>query len=112
MSIGISVPADLSSAYILKEMAPKLKFLDEEHSSIGEEYGVVRSWKSPELGDEEILTLCDRAWARVGAVVAAAHAFAGATYEAPREEEHTPEMCNLLTTETDLDPSLMEKWGW
>lgn len=111
MSIGMSVPAELPSSYILREMAPKLKFLDEEHSSIGEEYGVVRYWASGELGEEEILTLCDRAWARIGRVVADGHSLLCASYEAPNEEAHRPENCNLMT-ETDLDPSLMDKWGW
>ena len=64
-----------------------------------------------ELGEEEVVSLCDRAWSRIGNVVASAHKLAGAYFEPPPEETHDLETATVLL-ESDVDPSLLKKWGW
>lgn len=107
----VPVPAYHPSEYILRVHAPKLGLLDEEHSAIGEEYGVQRTWTVRELGEGNVLKLCDQAWAKIGHVLSAAHDFIGGKWEPPSPHGHDPAFCDLLT-ETDVDPSLVEKWGW
>lgn len=111
LGMHVPVPAHLPSEYILREHAPKLGFLDEEHSAIGEEYGVQRTWIVEELGEGNVLRLCDQAWSKIGHVLAAAHDFVGRKWVPPPPHGHDPARCDLLT-ETDVDPSLIEKWGW
>jgi hypothetical protein len=107
----VPVPANLPSEYILCVQAPKLDLLDEGHSAIGEEYGVQRTWIVEELGKGNVLTLCDQAWSKIGHVLAAAHDFIGREWTPPPPHGHDPAKCDLLT-ETDVEPSLPEKWGW
>ncbi len=110
-AISINIDPSMPSEYVLLEFAPKLKLVPEDHLFIGEEYGVERDWIATELGDENVVVLCNRAWCRIGTVVAAAHEFMECPWEPPPEHVHNPEPVKLLT-ETDLDPSLPEKWGW
>ena len=85
--------------------------LDKEHSAIGEQLGVQREWIVAELGDEEAISLCDKVWARIGKVVAAAHLLVGAKFEPPPEQCHDLTVAGLLL-ESDVDPSLLKKWRW
>lgn len=111
--LGMFVPVSphLPSAYLLSESAPKLRLIPEEHPAIGEEYGVRRTWQVPELGEGNVLVLCDRAWSRIGHVVANAHKFLGLGWSPPPPHGHDPTACDLLT-ETDVNPALAQKWGW
>jgi hypothetical protein len=111
LALTVPVPPYLSSEYLLREHAPKLELIDEEHIFIGEEYGVLREWSIEELGSGNVLKLCDQAWSKIGQVFAAAHNFIGRQWESPPPHVHDPNRCNLLT-ETDLDPTLPERWGW
>jgi hypothetical protein len=91
-------------------------FIDEEHSTIGEQFGIRRKWIVDDLTDseEEIVSVCHRALSRISAVVASAHEFAGSSMEAmPEEGEHihSADQVNVLL-ESDGDPTLVEKWGW
>ena len=99
------------SDYILENHAPKLEMVDPEHSAIGEQYGVRRGWVAPELGEEDVLSLCDDAWARVGTIVSEAHRYTERYSEPPPEHGHKPEHCNVLL-EMDVNPDLPTKWGW
>ena len=85
-------------------------FLDEEHSQPWEQFGVHRTWVVVELGEVEALSLCAQALNYVGAVVREAHSFFGA------DVENTVVELDMLRTqtllETDVDPSLIAKWGW
>lgn len=85
--------------------------LDEEHSAIGEQLGVRREWIVKELGDDEVVSLCDKAWARVGKVVAGAHTLTGVKFEVPPEAIHDLEVPSILL-ESDVDPGLLNKWDW
>ena len=107
------VSADVPSEYLLKHVAPKLGGVAPGHPFIGEQYGVRREWYASELGEEKVITLCNLAWVKIGQVLSEAHTFAGWHNEPPAEHRHKDrvESCEVLL-ETDLDPSLIEKWGW
>ncbi len=100
--------------FIIEKYAD-LFFIGKEHSAINEQFGVHRTWIVDDLGkgDEDVLILCHSAWSRVSQIVSAAHEFAGAGFNSINEEprEHDPETVNLLL-ESDIDPTLPEKWGW
>lgn len=91
--------------------------IDEDHSAIGEQLGVRRRWKVAELGDEEVLTICDRAWLQAAEIVIAAHIFAEPRFDETRSHEemrapwHDVNKVNVLL-ESDLDPTLIQNWGW
>jgi hypothetical protein len=59
-------------------------FLDEEHSAIGEQAGVERTWMIPELGGEEAAVTCLQALNYMGELIAEAHRMYG------RSEQHEP----------------------
>jgi hypothetical protein len=77
---------------------------------IGEQIGVRRSWIVDELGDGEAGTICLEALNYMGELVADAHSLYGTP------EEHKTITIDLLEAqvllETDVDPTLIEKWGW
>lgn len=86
--------------------------LDAEHDEYEMQFGVKRDWEVAELGDGDVVVRCGVAHEVLGRFVAAAHVFAGvAMPKEPPEPEgaHDPESYNLIL-ETDLDPSLAEKW--
>lgn len=111
LAFDMDVPAHLSSKHLVQHVAPLTDFIDEEHSALGEQYGVRREWKAPELGEGNVVTLCDLAWVKIGTVLSEAHDFAGWHSLPPIEHGHKVEDCNVLL-EMDLDPSLPQKWGW
>ena len=51
----MDVSTAFPSHYVLSDLVPKLGLIDDDHSAIGEEYGVKRQWIAPELGDENVL---------------------------------------------------------
>ena len=111
LAIGIDVPTHVPSQHLLQNFAPELGLIDTEHSAIGEQYGVRREWCAPELGDGNVITLCDLAWVKIGQILSDAHVFAGWHSVPPAEHGHKQEDCDVLL-ETDLDPTLLQKWGW
>ncbi len=111
LAIGIDVPINVPSQHLLQNITPELKLIDPEHSAIGEQYGIRREWCAPELGDANVITLCDLAWVKIGQILSDAHDFAGWHSMPPVEHGHKVEDCAVLL-EIDLDPSLPEKWGW
>jgi hypothetical protein len=112
--LDVDVPcAELLDRFVHSSMG---KFIDEEHSTIGEQFGVRRKWIVDDLTDseEEIVSVCHRALARISAVVVSAHEFAGSSMETmPEEGEHvhSADQVNVLL-ESDVDPTLLEKWEW
>ncbi|MCY3912850.1 MAG: hypothetical protein OXG43_06330 [Chloroflexi bacterium] len=111
LGIGGDVPASLSSDYIIQQMALKSGLIPPEHFAIDEQYGVRREWYAPELGQGNVLTLCDLAWVKIGRVLSEAHEIAGWHSMPPVEHGHKAEKCDVLL-EMDIDPILPEKWGW
>jgi hypothetical protein len=89
---------------------PPIPF-DLAHPDVGEQMGVKRTWLAEELGEGEVIGLCDAAWSRIGKVVAAAHLLANARYEGPPEDSHDVSKVHVLL-ETDLNSDLIKKWGW
>ena len=85
-------------------------FLDAEHSAIGEQAGVERTWIAAELGSDEVAELCLHALNVMGALVAELHRLYG------KEDQHEHISVDLdsfrVLLETDLDPTLFDKWGW
>lgn len=113
LRVGMSfdVPAHVPSAYLLEQHASKLDLIRESRDALWEEYGVERQWYAPELGEDEILVLCDDAWLRISRARLAAHQFMSWSCAVPGGHHHSPAKCNLLT-ETDVNPELAREWGW
>lgn len=85
--------------------------IDEEHSAINEQLGIRRKWIIEELGDSEVVELCYKAWENIGDVVKDAHNKLGFEFEIPEDCKNELSKHQVLL-ETDLDPSLIEKWNW
>jgi hypothetical protein len=85
-------------------------FLDEEHSQPWEQFGVHRTLSVEELGEPEVLGQCVQALNYVGTVLEEAHQFFGAGVDSTVVELDMLRTQTLL--ETDVDPSLVAKWGW
>ena len=111
LGFPMDVPMHASSKHIVENIAPKCGFIGPEHFAIDEQYGVRREWYAPELGEGNVITLCDLAWVKIGQVLSEAHDFAGWHSVPPVEHGHKVENCNVLL-ETDIDPNLPQKWGW
>ena len=113
LKLGLAgdVPTHLPSRHLIERMALKSGLIDPDHFAIDEQYGVRREWYAPELGDGNVISLCDLAWVKIGRVLSEAHDFAGWHSMPPVEHGHKVEDCAVLL-EMDLDPSLPEKWGW
>jgi hypothetical protein len=111
--IGMQHPVPLfaPSKWVLERLKARVGFiLDEEHSQPWEQFGVHRTWIVEELGEPEVLGQCVQALNHVGAVLEEAHQFFGADVESTVVEVDMLRTQTLL--ETDIDPSLIAKWGW
>ena len=111
LAFSMDVPVHQSSKHIVENIAPITGLIEPEHFAIDEQYGVRREWNAPELGDGNVITLCDLAWVKIGQVLSEAHDFAGWHSVPPGEHGHKAENCDVLL-EMDIDPSLPQKWGW
>lgn len=85
--------------------------IDEDHSDIGEQCGILRKWVAEDIGEDEVLQLCFEAWRMIGQLLTDAHNLLGMEFYVPTDCEKRPENYQVML-ETDLDPSLVEKWGW
>lgn len=112
LAIGGEVPPLVDTAYYLERAKEFLIgfMLDEEHSDIGEQAGVGRKWIVEAIGPDEVVGHCAEALQAIRQVVSEAMAMAGGeldpTVELPDIEQFT------VLLESDLDPTLPEKWGW
>jgi hypothetical protein len=90
--------------------ADGMQLVDKEHTAIGEQIGVERTWIVDELGDGEAATHCLEALNFMGELVASAHRLVGVN------DEHTEIRVDMRSVqvllESDVDPRLIEKWGW
>jgi hypothetical protein len=87
-------------------------YLEPEHSEYDMQFGVKREWRVAELGDGDVVVKCHEAFEALRGFVTGAHEFAGVVMPveaAEPEGAHDPEQHNLVV-ETDLDPTLAEKW--
>lgn len=119
--LSIEVPIDdifIDSASILNfykrdfvGQDAKIKFLDDEHSAIGEEFGVWRKWVVDDIGDKEILSMCLDAYDYFADIIADIHKFYGKTLVLSVIKKDYF-LFSQVMVESDLDSSLHKKWGW
>jgi len=120
MGFGEEIDINQSSASVLRHTLETDPFvydlyITKEHSAIGEQIGIERTWIVEDFGegDEDVLILCHRAWSRISQVVSAAHEFAGAKLPPVDETSDVHDLTRInIFLETDLDPTLPQKWGW
>lgn len=99
---------------IFNSLVPKfaeIGFIDEGHSAIGEQLGIRRQWFCDELGDEEIFNTCYKAYIYICDLMREAHEF----FDLELLPQGIPEDLfdkTYVLLESDLDPTLPEKWGW
>jgi hypothetical protein len=88
-------------------------FINPDHGSVGEQFGVKRTWVVTELGDEDVALLCDRAYAKLVEFVRSAHELAGGEPAECTESSHRHDAdAWSVLLESDLDPDLPRRWGW
>lgn len=113
--LGMVMPVNpfLSSEDLLRNAEKHfIGFLiDEEHSAIGEQLGLLRKWVVEDFGEDEVLQLCFEAWRMIGQLVTEAHDLLDLEFYVPIDCEELPEKYQVLL-ETDLNPKLIDKWGW
>lgn len=119
LSLGGDVPHDVPSATLLKRWTDGPEsgfFLDEKHSAIGEQYGVWRKYYINEISTtEDVLTHLRRGLIRNHDRLQVAHSIYGIETGYLPDEPYLSLDSIARTTvllESDLDPSLIEKWGW
>ena len=115
IGFGGNPPNDWYSENLLRFVAHVWTgvYLDKRHSSFGEQFGVRRSWRIPELGEGDVAERCVEAHSLLSEFVLAAHHFAGTDMLPLAEPEwlHDRGSYDVLL-ETDLDPTLVKKWRW
>ena len=86
------------------------KYLDEEHSAVGEQIGVERSWQLAELEEHDILESCIGAFNIMGELVVEFHEYLD------KKMEFEPVQISMevirVQLELDRDPTLIDKWRW
>lgn len=120
LSLTFQVPHDEHSRSLLARWGDSeagLMFLDAEHSSIGEQYGVLRRYNIPEMSTtEDVLTVARRAISRTHDLVALAHSAIFGIPVAPFDDDAGLDEASLaevtILLETDVDPTLVKTWGW
>jgi hypothetical protein len=121
LPIDINIPSAIFLQHLITETYENSEkshsffsgLIDKEHYAIGEQLGIQRTWIVEELGDENVVILCNRAWAQVSRLVSEAHKFAGAEYPSVDENIEAHDITRLsILLESDLDPTLPDKWGW
>jgi hypothetical protein len=118
LAIPLALPVEVPSSELLARLQAANEsgglFVDPEHSALGEELGIERVWTVPILGDGDVCALTHRAWARLHGLVQRGHELLGSSMPGVPPEpagSHDPTQYALLT-ETDLDPTLPDQWGW
>jgi len=117
LAFNVAVAHDRSTYEMLEFAKQQLIgfLMDEEHTAIGEQIGVRRIYKVPELSDsEDVVTASRRAWSRLSHVVADAHALLGSQSEPIPEDgdDHHDVDSVALLQETDVDPDAVKRWDW
>jgi len=91
-------------------------FLDDERADVGEQYGVWRQYFIKPLSPtDDALVACRKAIIRINDALNDAHRLHGAMpYEVPADMLLSNETIRRVTVllESDVDPSLIQKWGW
>jgi len=86
--------------------------IDKEHSEIGEQLGIERTWVVSEISRNEIVGVCYEALWDMFEIVKEAHGL----YNFRLENDELNCLNNFeeqrVLLETDLDPTLIRKWKW
>ncbi|PHG79761.1 hypothetical protein [Bacillus wiedmannii] len=113
--LGMIVPVNpfLSSEELLQNAEKYFVgfLIDKEHTAIGEQCGLSRKWVVEDIGEGEVLQLCFEAWRIIGQLLIEAHNLFDLEFHVPVDCEENPENYQVLL-ETDLNPKLIEEWGW
>ena len=111
-ALKVNVSPLLDSVSILEKAQQLFTgfLIDERHIFEWEQLGVERTWIYDELDDGEIVSLCCQALNFMGELVSQAHSLYGVALEPYICDPNIDHVRVLL--ETDVDPSLAEKWGW
>lgn len=119
LSFGTTVPGDIHSRILLERWTSSEAgqlFLDADHSAIGEEYGVWRKYHIKDVSEtEDVLTAVRRGLIRVHDMLGVAHGvFEVEVGHLPDEPFLSADALARVTVllESDIDPSLPERWGW
>lgn len=120
LSMTAQIPHDVHSRILLDRWVNSqagAMFIDPEHSAIGEQFGVWRRYYIPAIsGTEDVLTVVRRAMARTHDLVALAHSSLFDIPVAPFDDDLGLDADSLaevtVLLESDVDPSLLETWGW
>ncbi|MCD4850790.1 hypothetical protein ACX800_22755 [Paenarthrobacter nitroguajacolicus] len=119
LSVATKVPHDVPSANLLKlwtHSEAGRMLLDDEHSAIGEQYGVWRKYHIKEISEsEDVLTMARRGVIRSHDMMAVAHRLYGIDTGYIADDPYISDGALAVVTillESDLDPTLPSKWGW
>ena len=120
--LKLAMASDVSHDHTTQEILQRVQatgtgfFIDEEHSALAEQLGVDRKyWIGQISKDEDVLSACRRAFARMTRVMEEAHNMfemhAGVIDE---NDILNPAALREITVllETDVDPGLIDTWGW
>jgi hypothetical protein len=120
LTLQADLPIHIPSKELL-EYAQRIfvgHLIDKEHMAIGEQVGIERVWIVDELSEDTDVTLVAfRALRDLHLLTSEVHAYYGAVFEPADEKQgEDPSEGQLeqvrVLLETDLDPSLIEYWGW
>jgi hypothetical protein len=111
-AVQINVSPSLDSVSILKKAQEQFYgvLIDPRHFFEWEQIGVERTWVFEEIGEGEIISHCCHAINYMSELVSQAHHLYGIVLE-PYVLNPNMDYRRVLL-ETDVDPSLAEKWGW
>lgn len=114
LKLAIVIPIDnpfVDSCNILQKIK-SFGFVDEAHSAIGEQYGVRRIWNCDGLNDDdEMVSACSYGFDYMGKLLEEVHEMMGYCFTSLSLNKNLVEDKYVLL-ESDLDPTLINKWGW
>jgi hypothetical protein len=85
--------------------------IDAEHSAVGEELGVQREWVAEEIGNEEVVSLCNTVIDYFGLMLCDLADLLGSAFKWVPGDIRALHRAKIFL-ESDTDPSLPAKWGW
>ncbi|MDN6299617.1 MAG: hypothetical protein L0J68_04925 [Micrococcaceae bacterium] len=126
LSIGSAVDWDISSAELIDRLWDSevgKMMLDKEHSAIGEQYGVRRTYRLREIADEllpadkdlDVLEIVRRALLRTHDLLGFTHTMDGQVVGLLSGEEVANSFTYAQVTillESDVQPELLQSWEW
>ncbi len=107
-------PSHILIAHVANDDSASM-FVRPDRPFIGEQLGVRRVYREPKLSTEhDVLTASDMILNQLCSLVDDCHAHLGVPFDADAHDCHIPHDIerHAIQLETDLDPSLVKKWGW